>query len=86
MSVHGSGEGPIRGQHVASVKLRERHIGGVVRGEIVPELEHPNDELLVPMPREGQIEIILHRFFGSQFIQSTEKHGSTESGSHLDIA
>ena len=40
----------------------------------------------MPVPGEGQIEIVLYRLFGSPFIEKTEKQGSTKSGGNLDIA
>lgn len=44
MSADRPGERPISRQEVASEKLREGDIGRVVRGEVVAQFQHPNDE------------------------------------------
>lgn len=40
----------------------------------------------MPVPSEGEIQIVLYRLCGSSVVESAEEQGSAEGGGDLDIA
>ena len=86
MSASGSRETLVQCQQRTAEALGERHVRGVVRGEVVPEFDDPRDQLLMTVPDDRQVEVVLSCLTRSLRGERPSHQGAAKPGSDLHVA
>lgn len=82
----GSPERVVRRQKFRIQSFRERDVGRVIGREIRAELYDAGDERGMPVPREGQIEVVEDGLGCPVFAQPVGKQRTSHDRCNLDVA
>jgi hypothetical protein len=82
---HGAAQSGVGGEQLPTRVLGERHVTGVVRGEVPAKLEDARKQPLVPVPAEREISIVFESGRSALLLQHTSDHPATEPRSDLDV-
>lgn len=82
----GASEMSIGGQELAPEALRECHVGGVVRGDVPPQVEHPREGPLMSVPSQREIAVVGECLLGTLLRERPARQSSTKTGDHLHVA
>ena len=75
----------IAGQQRRAESLRQRKIGGVVRGQVVPKLPDPFQQRLVPVSLDGHGREVRERVAPLALVEVSARGATPEGVGNLDV-